>query len=180
MMLVTPTNSPSPERVGTDELVERIIDAAQPLFMAQRHAIAKVWQDRSVSKLNLHLLILLDVNGPQTMSQLATLADVALPNLTGIIDRMVDGGLVERERDDNDRRVVVVHSTAKGQSYVEQLESARREGLRQILVALGPSEQEVCLQAMQLMGREADKIKRRHRSEKHDATTALSRDEDEH
>lgn len=174
---MTVTNPDRQRAVKSDELIERIIDEAQPLFMAQRRVIAKVWQDRSVSKLNLHVLILLDANGPQSMSQLATLADVALPNLTGIIDRMVERGLVERARDDTDRRVVVIHSTAKGRSYVEQLESVRREGLREILRHLDPSEQQVCLKALQLMGREAERSKPDSRSGQPDRATTPPRRE---
>jgi DNA-binding MarR family transcriptional regulator len=171
MMSVTATNSEAPRTRESDELIEHIIEEAQPLFQAQRRVIAKVWQDRSVSKLNLHVLILLDANGPQSMSQLATLADVALPNLSGIIERMVERGLVKRAGDETDRRVVVIHSTAKGRSYVEQLESVRREGLREILRDLDASELQVCLKAMQLMGREAERSTPERRPTQSDPTT---------
>ncbi len=138
-----------------DDLVEQIIDEAQPLFNAQRHIIAKVWQDRSISKLNLHLLMLLEVHGPQPMSQLAALGDVALPNLTGIIDRMEGRGLVRRVRDKDDRRVIVVHATTHGHDCLAELETVRREELRRILRKLGPDEQRLCLKAMQAIARAA-------------------------
>ncbi len=139
----------------SDDLVEQIIDEAQPLLNAQRHVIAKVWQDRSISKLNLHLLMLLEVHGPQPMSQLAALGDVALPNLTGIIDRMEERGLVRRVRDEDDRRVIVVHATTSGHDCLAELETVRREELRRILRKLGPDEQGLCLQAMQAIARAA-------------------------
>ncbi len=138
-----------------DDMVERIIDEAEPLFNAQRRIIAKVWQDRSISKLNLHVLMLLEVNGPQPMSGLAALADVALPNLTGIIDRMEEHELVKRVRDKEDRRVVVVHATSRGQACLAELELVRREELRRILGKLQPEEQRLCLRAMRLISRAA-------------------------
>ncbi len=136
---------------STDELIERIIDGMQPLFAAQRRVIAKVWQDRSISKLNLHVLMLLQAHGPQSMSQLAALADVSLPNLTGIIDRMEERELVTRVRDSDDRRVVVIHTTAEGAACVEELESVRRQELRRILHRLDPDELQICLRASELM-----------------------------
>ena len=138
-----------------DDVVEQIVDEAESLFTAQRRVIARVWQDRSISKLNIHLLMLLQVHGPQSMSQLAALADVALPNLTGIVDRMEERELVRRERDREDRRVVVVHVTTQGTAILAELESVRREELRRILRTLDPEEQRLCLRAMRIISRAA-------------------------
>jgi DNA-binding MarR family transcriptional regulator len=141
--------------VVADDVVEQIVDEAESLFTAQRRVIARVWQDRSISKLNIHLLMLLQVHGPQSMSQLAALADVALPNLTGIVDRMEERELVRRERDREDRRVVVVHVTTQGTAILAELESVRREELRRILRTLDPDEQRLCLRAMRIISRAA-------------------------
>jgi len=141
--------------VAADDIVEQIIDEAESLFTAQRRVIAKVWQDRSISKLQIHLLMLLQLHGPQSMSQLAALAEVALPNLTGIIDRLEEKELVRRERDEQDRRVVTVHLTTQGADVVAELESVRREELRRILRTLDPEEQQLCLRAMRIISRAA-------------------------
>ena len=141
--------------MAADDIVEQIIDETEALFTAQRRVIARVWQDRSISKLNIHLLMLLQVHGPQSMSQLAGLADVALPNLTGIVDRMEERGLVRRERDSVDRRVVVVHATAQGAALLAELESVRREELRRILRTLALDEQQLCLRAMRIISQAA-------------------------
>ncbi len=57
---------------------------------------------------------------PRTMSDLtnATLQDA--PTMTGIIDRLEKGGLVERTRSDTDRRVVLVRATPAGVDLVCQ------------------------------------------------------------
>jgi DNA-binding MarR family transcriptional regulator len=151
IIAVSISDAAAREAAPPDDLVERIIDAMQPMVAAQRRVIAKVWHDRSISKLNLHLLMLLGAHGPQPMGQLAALADVALPNLTAIIDRMEDRDLVRRERDSNDRRVVVVHTTPGGAACLEELESVRRQELRRVLQHLSADEQRICLRAMELM-----------------------------
>ncbi|MFI5251301.1 MAG: MarR family winged helix-turn-helix transcriptional regulator [Bacteroidota bacterium] len=43
------------------------------------------------------------------------------PTLTGIVDRMERDGLVERKRNDGDRRVVRVYLTPKGESLKETI-----------------------------------------------------------
>jgi DNA-binding MarR family transcriptional regulator len=57
---------------------------------------------------------------PRTMTDLtnATLQDA--PTMTGIIDRLEKGGLVERTRSDTDRRVVLVRATPAGVDLVCQ------------------------------------------------------------
>ncbi len=45
-----------------------------------------------------------------------------VPDVTRLIDRMVAAGLVERERDEEDRRVVLVRVTAEGRSICRRLD----------------------------------------------------------
>ncbi len=49
------------------------------------------------------------------------------PTLTGIADRMERDGLLQRRRDDEDRRVVNVYLTEKGKSLRKQLEHFAEE-----------------------------------------------------
>jgi DNA-binding MarR family transcriptional regulator len=150
----TPPRTEEPadaEATDRDPVIEAIIDAFEPVLAAQRRVIAKVWQDRSISKLNLHLLMLLEAHGPQSMSRLAALANVALPNLTGIVGRMEELGLVVRESDSRDRRLVVVRKTPRGQALLHEIESVRRDELRRILQTLSPDERVRCRDAMRIM-----------------------------
>ena len=144
------------EEAQAADTVEQIVTAFEPVIAAQRRVIAKVWHDRSISKLNLFLLMLLRANGEQAMGQLATLAQVSVPNLTATVGRMEELGLVKRTHATHDRRLVIVRTTAKGRACLEQLESVRRAELRRILRKLSPQEQEMCLSAMQVMARAAE------------------------
>ena len=93
----------------------------------------------------MHVLFLLDCEGTLAMSRLAELLDVSLPNVTGIIDRMVERGLVERGRDDSDRRVVTVQATAAGRQTVEEIDQIRRRTFAGILGRLTPEQQQRAL-----------------------------------
>jgi DNA-binding MarR family transcriptional regulator len=51
---------------------------------------------------------LLQVHGPLTPGQLAELSGLTTGTVTGVIDRLEEGGFVRRERDGSDRRKVLV------------------------------------------------------------------------
>jgi DNA-binding MarR family transcriptional regulator len=59
------------------------------------------------------------------------------PDLTRLLDRLVRQGLVERERDDRDRRVVRSRITAKGLELLARLDGPVVDANRQILGRLG-------------------------------------------
>jgi DNA-binding MarR family transcriptional regulator len=70
--------------------------------------------------------------------RMGTLADATQQSggtLTGIVDRLIDDGLVERVRSVNDRRVIEVTLTAEGQARVRQVLSARHDDLDRILAS---------------------------------------------
>ncbi|MEL6520347.1 MAG: MarR family transcriptional regulator [Pseudomonadota bacterium] len=59
-------------------------------------------------------------NGPTPISQLAETAHSGRPNATKIIDKMVSAGLVFREPDAKDRRVINIVPTDEGRLLYEE------------------------------------------------------------
>jgi DNA-binding MarR family transcriptional regulator len=59
------------------------------------------------------------------MSELAEITQQSAGTLTGIVDRLIEDGLVARVRDADDRRVVQVALTDIGHERVERVEQAR-------------------------------------------------------
>jgi DNA-binding MarR family transcriptional regulator len=160
MLQVTATISPAADRVKghEEDLIDQAIAEFEPVIAFQRGRMRRIWQDRTVSKLNLQLLMLLSNHGAMPMSRLAAFADVSLPNLSGIIDRMEERGLVERVRDEHDRRVVLVRTTAKGRSSCEELEALPRDTMRQILTAVPEADRRTCLRAFRAMRRAVETL----------------------
>ncbi len=124
----------------------------------QRKAMMRAWQDRSISKLHMVVLTLLEDRGALPMSRLAESVDVSLSNLTGIVDRMEQHGLVERVRDDHDRRLVRVRATGPGLKRCEELDGLRREQWRRLLVSLDDKERVVMLRAAKALGRAVARV----------------------
>ena len=88
-----------------------------------------------------------------SMSELAVARNVALNTATSLVDRLVTAGLVERQGDPSDRRVVRVVITGKGRTLVERLRTVRREAIRRLLDDLRDEEIQRILDAMPALAR---------------------------
>lgn len=83
------------------------------------------------------------------MSELAAVTQQSAGTLTGIVDRLIEDGLVARVRDAEDRRVVQVTLTPLGRERVVLVEQARCEAMTRILQRL--SVEQLC-QLEELLG----------------------------
>jgi DNA-binding MarR family transcriptional regulator len=83
--------------------------------------------------------------GSCSMSEIATELRVSLSAITGIIDRMVKHGYVERLRDDSDRRLVIVQLTEKGLQVLDRSQQHIQYQLRTILEVLNEEDRAVFL-----------------------------------
>ncbi|MEO6444568.1 MAG: MarR family transcriptional regulator [Gemmatimonadaceae bacterium] len=72
--------------------------------------------------------------GPMTLGELAAAEQVRAPTMTRLVQGLVDQGLVERERDLVDARMVRVRATAEG---VRLLHEGRARRLARLEQALG-------------------------------------------
>jgi DNA-binding MarR family transcriptional regulator len=145
--------------VAAPDIVQQILDQLQPLVVRQRRALAKEGCLRAISSTQLHVLFTLLSDGPTTMSRLAESLDVSLPNVTGIVDRMVENGLVERGKAD-DRRVVTVQATDAGRNTVEEIDLVRRRQLAAVLAQLNPDQQRHALETFTELRLAAERLDR--------------------
>jgi DNA-binding MarR family transcriptional regulator len=75
--------------------------------------------------------------GPRRMSDLASCAQTSQASLTGIVDRLEERGLVERERNLEDRRVVEVRLTEEGGQEMRAKHARMLQRLDEVLAPLG-------------------------------------------
>jgi MarR family transcriptional regulator, organic hydroperoxide resistance regulator len=139
-------------------LVDQCLDELEPLIARQRKAVAAQGCLRAISNTHLHVLFVLTTDGPLAMGQLADQLDCSMPSVSGIVDRMVGHGLVERLRDDDDRRLVVVRATKAGRAAVEEIDMVRRQQLARVLEMLEPAEQEAALRVFRSMRAAANQL----------------------
>ena len=83
----------------------------------------------NISPMQVRSMILLREKGSMTMTELASEMLVSKPQLTPLIDKLIDGELVERENEKDDRRIIKISLTSLGR---EALESHKKEMLEML------------------------------------------------
>ena len=66
------------------------------------------------------------------------------PNTTRLMDKLIDKGLIERERCSDDRRVVYVKISEEGLKLLSTIDKALQESGKEILVMENLTEEEAC------------------------------------
>jgi DNA-binding MarR family transcriptional regulator len=69
---------------------------------------------------------------------LAEQLQIAHHSTVGLVQRLVQDGLVSREQGASDRRQVLLHLTPHGESKLEELSAAHRQELRRVASELQP------------------------------------------
>ena len=116
-------------------------DTPDPLEMASRLRLATARLARRLRQLSgtglspsqYSALVSVDVHGPLTLGHLAKIEQVAPPTITRVAAKLEDDGLVAREVDASDRRIVRVQVTAEGHRRLDHSRQRRNLWLAQRL-----------------------------------------------
>ncbi|MHB1415872.1 MAG: MarR family winged helix-turn-helix transcriptional regulator [Chloroflexota bacterium] len=84
-------------------------------------------------------------NDDRLMSDLAEGLDISYPAATKTVERLVKKGLVVREGDPTDRRVVRVHLTEQGKGLVEEINAEMNSRLASVIERLEPADREALM-----------------------------------
>ncbi len=89
----------------------------------------------------IHVLVALGIAGdPLAMNELSQRCGASSPAMTGIIDRLETRGLVSRERDDADRRLVLIAMTTEGRTAYDLLQADAHVKVSGLLSCLSSDE----------------------------------------
>jgi DNA-binding MarR family transcriptional regulator len=125
-----------PLRTRQAEPSAAAVAAANRLHSAAIHLLRAVRVEDRASGLSgprLSLLSVVVFGGPLPMSALAAAEQVRPPTITKLVRELEREGLVERLRDPDDRRVLQVRATPKGQKLLDE---GRRRRVTRIATAL--------------------------------------------
>jgi DNA-binding MarR family transcriptional regulator len=90
------------------------------LLLRAKHRIHELAENHGISAMQAHALAILS-GGAMTMSALGQRLHCDASNVTGIVDRLEEHQLIERQADPHDRRVKCVLLSRKGQTVQQQL-----------------------------------------------------------
>lgn len=118
------------------ELVQQILKLSEDIYNSIPLNIPSEWLESDLSVAQLRILLVLQSQGPSRMSSIASVIGVALPTATGVVDNLVKKGLVIRENDSEDRRVVICSLSPQGQELINKLWMTGRFQMENLLDGL--------------------------------------------
>jgi DNA-binding MarR family transcriptional regulator len=120
--------------------LQRILDCTSALFRSLHSGQDQAWLSVELTMPQLKALMCVTENNGATHGQIARSLGVTLSTITGIVDRLVDHGLVLRREDPEDRRITRVLPTPAGARLVNMLLRYRNEQLTALLSQLSADE----------------------------------------
>lgn len=128
--------------------------AADRFHSAAIHALRHAAREDPASGLSaarLSALSVLVFGGPKTLGELAAAEQVRPPTMTNVVQGLAKDGLVRRDADPEDRRVVRVTATAKGKRVLQRARRRRISSLAERLSSLDGDEIATVKQAAELV-----------------------------
>ncbi len=119
-----------------DRIVSEILKLLPELGRALATSVPDKVKHQGISNAQVRAVVHLAEYGPQTMGDLAHGLRITTPSTTGLINPLADMGLVERERDGEDRRVVRVSLSPKAKKMAGQVLVQRRAEVEQALAGM--------------------------------------------
>ncbi len=127
-------------RIDRAKLTEEIIQLEQQISRAMMQDTPDTWMDLSLTVGQLKSLSFIDFHRSTNLRRLAAALGVTPPSATRIIDNMVKQGLVSREENPENRRMLLVRTTDKGKAVLAKLRQSGASSFSDILARLGPEE----------------------------------------
>lgn len=129
---------------SNDELYEYVLDNIQKVVFPEELIRLKL----SLSVFELLALMISDKHQSVTMSSLAQGMSVPMSTATGVVDRLVKKGLLERGRSEEDRRVVTVSLTESGREVIDDVKELLYSNLDRVRGILTVEEFETALELL--------------------------------
>jgi DNA-binding MarR family transcriptional regulator len=113
-------------------LISQVIELDRQVQRVVRRRSADAWMGLNLTVPQIKTLFFVSNQPGANPTRLAAALGVTPPNVTGIVDRLVEQGLLSRRDSDEDRRAHVLNTTDKAESILSGLRGRRTDVLREI------------------------------------------------
>jgi DNA-binding MarR family transcriptional regulator len=141
------------------QLVQKVVDLERQVGRIIGQYAPSVWIDSGLTLTQLRSLFLIANKGSINFRKLAEALEVTPSNVTGIVDRLVEQGLVSRTQNPEDRREMTLQATDKGKALLSNLKEAGIKRMTQVLSLLSLEELSALVQGLSAFIRAADSYK---------------------
>ncbi len=156
---VPPVTTPLPSDLKGE--VDQILEAIIYLYTESRRITKELARRAELTGPQLTVIKMLETVGDLSLSDLSDRIRAQNSTVTGIIDRMEREGLVQRARSTEDRRVVHIRLTDKGEALARDIPVEPMEIFRNALSGLSVTEVRELLKILTKLARRVQAIVRR-------------------
>jgi DNA-binding MarR family transcriptional regulator len=115
------------------EKVSQIVSLQHRIFKAVAARGPKPWVGLDLTREQLRIVFLIYHHGELSPGEVADALGVSKANVTGVINRLVVRGLVNRRENPSDRRGYILSLTETGRSQVERLQEQHTEKIAGVI-----------------------------------------------
>lgn len=155
-----PAGTIAPLRASDDELVDAIIQAGRAMVAIAAQSLEAAGSEVTLSQYR--TLVVLADHGPRRLADLAASLGVSPSTATRMCDRLVRKGLIERTRDDLDRREVKLVLNPSGQRVVGGVIERRRQLVCELLGEIPETARPALVDALRVLSDVAAQVPEPH------------------
>jgi DNA-binding MarR family transcriptional regulator len=145
--------------MNKSQLVQEIVELEQQVGRIIGQHAHSIWIDSGLTLTQLKSLFLISNKGSTNFRKLAKALGVTPSNVTGIVDRLVEQGLVSRTQNPEDRREMTLQATGTGKALVSNIKETGIKRMTQILSLLSLRELSALVQGLSAFIRAAGSYK---------------------
>ena len=134
-----------------EQIIENILLLSDKAFRELFPILPKEWLRLNLTMPQLKVVLLLFVNGPSRMGEIASALGVSLATATGVVDRLVERGILVREDDPDDRRVVLCHLSGKGKELIGGLWQLSQDQIRELMGSIAARQLLLITEALEVI-----------------------------
>ena len=142
----------SPQLIQT---IRQFMDFAMHHTMRERAHFAKAI---GMSMPQFGILMQLHYRHNCGVSDLSERFDITNAAASQLVDKLVQGGLIQREEDPNDRRAKLLNLTEKGRGLIQRGMEERYRWVNQVAAKLSPEERAKVAEALEIMTQAAKEL----------------------
>jgi DNA-binding MarR family transcriptional regulator len=140
------------------ELVNKILDFQRRIMRCSGDDEPHAWLELNLTIAQLKSLFFINFEGVTNFKRVAEALGVSPPNVTGIIDRLVEQGMISREENPQNRRMQMLSLTQTGKALITELKERKNSHMSGILITLRTEDLSALAQGMDALTGALEKI----------------------
>lgn len=127
---------------------ELLVDIYNDILHIEEQALSKD-EHSDLTITEIHTIEAIGIEREKTMTEIAQMLNVTLGTLTTGINKLIRKGYVERNRTEEDRRIVLINLTEKGKTAYKRHEEFHKEMVHNSVNDLTENEMEILVSSLE-------------------------------